>query len=584
MSDRRPSELPTPQGDPDAGIDPFDATVRDWLAERGRTTGADVGDVVATVAVLPARPRLHRSALAAAASIAVLLAAGALVIGRLPLLGAAAEPPDPAAFAGDPRLDACRSHLVDVDRAFEMTHARWFPLHFPGWWKGAPELEVDDPALVVLERPRPGVRHVPGPSGGGASAATPTPTFGMCIAVGPPGSATIHTYGQTWFERIVPVLSDADIARAARMDPDVLADPANWPAPERLAPCGGLTANVQYVFEATPLRDFARYFPSVAPIPVAAFDVGEPAIVVVFRGPSGLAIQPISVPQERDGGDPHDVCVIFSQPSPAGDAVLIRDLDLTGFHVRLDALPEPTPPPTPVPSVTVTTEPAPSWTAGLAGQLRCDGPLANLGGEVPEANYGERLGDTADAALRAFLGSGNPYASLPADGYEPLHLERHWASFGHVVEGRIKAIIVLTDTTEVAPGWTVVGLRACDPAEFDPSVPLTFQVTIWTDRAGSRVSTETIRSYPGAGHCGWDSAIWLHVDGQLYFRDPNRVMAEWTSSRFDANVDLPAGAVDTGYRTGDRQLWLVRGGDAYLVSPQRVERWPRSTDPLIGCM
>lgn len=582
MTDRPSGDHVRPDADPP---DLFESTVRDWLADRGRTTAADVRDVVATVAVLPARPRLRRPALAAAASIAVLLGVGALVIGRVPLPGISAEPPDPAAYAGDPRLDDCRSQLGDVDRVFEMTHARWFPLHFPGWWKGAPELEVDDPALVVLERPRPGVRRLPGQSAdGSAPVATPTPVFGMCIAVGRPGSATIHTYGQTWFERIVPVLSDADIARAARMDPDVFADPSAWPVPERLAPCGGLTDEVQYVFEATPLRDFPRHFPSVAPTPVAAFDVDAPATIVVFRGRSGLAIQPIGVSRDQEATEPHDVCVIFSEPGPAGEVVLVPDVDLTGFRVRLEALPEPTPPPTPAPSVVVTPEPAPSWTADLAGQLRCDGPLANLGGEVPEAAWPEALGDNADAALGAFLGPGNPYASLPAAGYALLHEDSHWASFGHVVAGRPKAIIVLTDTTEVAPDWTVVGLRACDPSEFDPAVPLTFPVTIWTDRAGNRVSTEAVRSHAGPGHCGWDSAIWLHADGQLYFRDPNRVMAEWTTTRFDADASLPAAAMDTGYRTADRQLWIVPGGDAYLVSVERVERWPRSTDPFIGCM
>lgn len=583
MTGRPPGDLSQPNGDPAA--EPFQSTVRDWLAERGRTTAADARDVVATVTALPARPRPRRPALAAAASIALLVGVGALVVGRVLLPRISAEPPDPAAYAGDPRLDACRSQLGDVDRVFEMTHARWFPVHFPGWWKGAPELEVDDPALVVLERPRPGLRRVPGPSAdGSAPVATPTPMFGMCIAVGRAGSATIHTYGQTWFERIVPVLSDADVARAAQMDPDVFADPATWPAPERLAPCGGLTADVQYVFEATPLRDFPRHFPSVAPLPVAAFDVDAPATIVVFRGRSGLAVPPIGVSRDQEATDPHDVCVIFSEPGPAGEAVLVRDVDLTGFRVRLEALPDPTPIPTPAPSVEVTPEPAPAWTADLAGQLRCDGPLANLGGEVPEATWPEALGDSADAALGAFLGPENPYASLPADGYARLHEDGRWASFGHVVDGRPKTIIVLTNTTEVAPDWTVVGLRACDPSEFDPAVPLTFPVTIWTDRAGNRVSTEEVRSYPGPGHCGWDSAIWLHLEGQLYFRDPNRVMAEWTTSRFDGDAQLPAAARDTGYRNGDRQLWLVPGGDAYLVSSQRVERWPRSTDPLVGCM
>jgi hypothetical protein len=113
---------------------------------------------------------------------------------------------------------------------------------------------------------------------------------------------------------------------------------------------------------------------------------------------------------------------------------------------------------------------------------------------------------------------------------------------------------------------------------------LTFPVTVWTDTAGNRVSTETIRSIAGPGHCGWDSATWLHVDGALYFRDPTGVMAEWTATAFEADASLPPTATDTGYRSGDIALWLDPGGDAYVVLPDRIERWPRSLDPLIGCL
>jgi hypothetical protein len=221
----------------------------------------------------------------------------------------------------------------------------------------------------------------------------------------------------------------------------------------------------------------------------------------------------------------------------------------------------------------------------VAGQLECDGPVTGLGGEVPNVDGVGVPGDTPDAALASFLGPSNPYASLPAAGYTQIHLDEHWASYAHVYEGRAKAIIVLTDWNELQrePGWLVIGLRACDASEFDPSVPLTFPVTIWTDASGTPVSTEVIRSSPGPGHCGWDSAIWLDVGGNLYFRDPAGVMAEWTATSFDPNSVVPAGAVDTGFRTGAWSLWLDPDGDAYLVSSATIERWPRSTDPFIGC-
>jgi len=225
----------------------------------------------------------------------------------------------------------------------------------------------------------------------------------------------------------------------------------------------------------------------------------------------------------------------------------------------------------------------PAWVPDLAGQLECDGAVANIGGEVPDAFGGDAPGDSPAAALASFLGPNNPFASLPAAGYTQIHLDQNWASYAHIFEGRSRAIIVLSDATEFRTGWLVVGLRACDASEFDPSVPLTFSVTIWTDAAGNRVSTETIRSAPGPGHCGWDSAIWLIVDGNLYFGDPEGVMREWTTTTFEPNAQLPATASDSGYRTGAWALWLDPGGDAYMVSEGQIERWPRSVDPYIGC-
>lgn len=230
-----------------------------------------------------------------------------------------------------------------------------------------------------------------------------------------------------------------------------------------------------------------------------------------------------------------------------------------------------------------TSDSRPPWVSDLAGQLECDGAVANIGSEVPDGFGVGAPGDSPAAGLASFLGPNNPFASLPAAGYTQIHLDAHWASYAHVFTGRAKAILVLGDTTAFGTGWLVVGLRACDASEFDPSIALTFPVTVWTSTTGEPVSTETIRSIPGPGHCGWDSSIWLTVDGILYFRDPSGVMTEWTRTVFDANAQKPAAALDSGFRSDGWSLWLEPAGDAYLVSPERIERWPRSIDPLIGC-
>jgi hypothetical protein len=315
-------------------------------------------------------------------------------------------------------------------------------------------------------------------------------------------------------------------------------------------------------------------------------EVDTPALVVIFKedwvpliGGSSRSERPSLLPSHRY------VCIAVTGVPPG----IYGDVDITGLTVDVSpSSAEPTFSPSlePIGSpASPTVAPLPAWTVDLAGQLGCDGPIANIGSEYPEA-FGrpDTSAATAETALDAFLGPGNPFASLPAAGYEALHREPHWASFGHLVDTRPKAIILLTDAFVLGPGWTVVALRACDASEFDPTVPLTFPVTVWTDVFGKPVSTETIRSNPGPGHCGWESATWLHLDGELYFRDPEGVMAEWTATLFAADASLPPTATDTGYRSGDIAVWLDPGGDVYLVLPGRVERWPRSTDPFIGCM
>ena len=363
-------------------------------------------------------------------------------------------------------------------------------------------------------------------------------------------------------------------------------DPQAFAGDPRLVRCSGGRDEMEYVFEMTRARDYNRHLPAMLRAP--ELDVDAPALVVVYvghnpmplTGPSGIGTRPPLRLTERD------LCVVVGDGAP-WDVGYYDAVDITGLTI--DVVPS-----SPVPSASEpaasaaassTTEPAPAWAADLAGQLECDGPLANIGSEYPDA-FGapDSSAETAEAALAAFLGPGNPFASLPTAGFELLHAEPHWASFGHVVDGRPKAIVLLSDASVMGPGWAVVALRACDASEFDPFVPLTFPVTVWTDAAGERVSTDTIRSNPGPGHCSWESATWLHVGGALYFRDPMGVMAEWTATPFEADVSLPPTATDTGYRSRDIALWLDPGGDAYVVFSDRNERWPRSLDPLLGCM
>jgi hypothetical protein len=99
------------------------------------------------------------------------------------------RPPDPALVAGDPRFKACWIALDRAWLAFPMLRAADFPKHFPGWSEGAPELEVDDPALAVLSRGEMILT-----TGMGSNDRLDCE---LCIAVRPPGAAIVHHYGWT---------------------------------------------------------------------------------------------------------------------------------------------------------------------------------------------------------------------------------------------------------------------------------------------------------------------------------------------------------------------------------------------------
>jgi hypothetical protein len=470
----------------------FEDSLKRWLRDRSVADPSDLRALAGHVAVLPPRrrrrdPRL--AAVAAAVVVAIGLTAFALAPGRANVAGP--QPPDPAAFDGDPRLAACRDQVGDVAQAFEMTHAQWFPLYFPGWWKGAPELEVDDPALVVIGRSMPGMNRVPRASGVPEPTGTPTPMFFMCIAVGPPGNAQLHQYGPTWFDRIVPVLSPADVARAAHLDPEVLGDPSAWPFPERLAACGGLTANVQYVFEASPLRDFPRYFPNATPVP--ALDVDEPGIVIVYRDP--LAIHRIA----GWTADPnnHDVCVVFEETGSHAGTAIIPDVDTRGFHLRIDG-PAPSDPrstasPAASPSGAATTPgPAPAWAGDANLSLDCVGPPSTIGptGSMDTGHAGY----SSDAALSDFLEfARNAALIFPAAGFRQADTATGARLYTYVVDGQVKAVVVLKAEGGLESGrWFVGSVASCDPSEFDTTRDFGQRVTIWRDASGDAVPTSVL--------------------------------------------------------------------------------------------
>jgi hypothetical protein len=119
----------------------------------------------------------------------------------------------------------------------------------------------------------------------------------------------------------------------------------------------------------------------------------------------------------------------------------------------------------------------------------------------------------------------------------------------------------------------------------------------WVDAQGRRVSEDVIVSYRGAGHCDWESAVFLELawpvghpqptfaGKRLYVRDADGRFADNLESTFEDDATLPAEARFSGYRRDDAELWISPSEahtEVYIVRGERVERWPRARE-VIAC-
>ena len=121
----------------------------------------------------------------------------------------------------------------------------------------------------------------------------------------------------------------------------------------------------------------------------------------------------------------------------------------------------------------------------------------------------------------------------------------------------------------------------------------------WTTADGCLVRIDVPADRPGPDHCGWQSARLIIAtipigkrysnegNAASYVRDPDNVFGDpATVTAFDPDAELPAGAVDSGFRQGATELWTdpADGGSAiYLVAGTTVERWPLDPRPAV-CM
>jgi hypothetical protein len=240
----------------------------------------------------------------------------------------------------------------------------------------------------------------------------------------------------------------------------------------------------------------------------------------------------------------------------------------------------------PTEDVDESTERALLAVTGAAGRaLECDGEIFE--GNGPDGWGRGDGGDTPQDGLRLYFDLFAP--EVPRSGYRVERREGDRVLYSFDVGGRTKVAVVVAHDQKERPGWGPETNASCDPAELPAEFTDSSRYEFWTDVKGERQPVARIHSSVGPEHCDWQSARFLTLGrgerATTYVRDPEgAVGTPPLSAPYDPDVSLPAGARDTGYRDGDRQLWLTDDrATAYVRTPDGVEAWPSATDG-VACM
>ena len=321
---------------------PLDDDLLDLLAKRSAVSDVEVARLRTFAAALPPRrsPGMRRGLLAAAAGIVLVLSFGGLLLTNLPFgsSGAAPSAPDPAAFAGDPRLAVCGVEPKDAIAIFGMAHVRDYPLHLPAAYElTGLAADPEAPTLVVVHR-GPGSANRQGetaPPGShdlclvvGADAASWAPvtvlgvdTTGMLAYLPAPTGTPIAEDLAPWAARCGSGIEGADILaiepfeRATEVASRLILDPE----PPELA---GQTPGAIIVYTS------AHPFPPLGTAPAADATIG---------------------PREPLAEGRHDLCVLVGADAATAERTIHEDV-----AVRFVMPVEPTPAPSPSPAPTST--------------------------------------------------------------------------------------------------------------------------------------------------------------------------------------------------------------------------------------
>jgi len=269
------------------------------------------------------------------------------------------------------------------------------------------------------------------------------------------------------------------------------------------------------------------------------------------------------------------VCAIAG----GGDPNLYGDVDITGLTLDVvpsspdQATPSASEPPSPSgPSPT----PAPAWYAGAEVLLQCEFGQGDFGNGWQPGDLGTSPASSAQRALanltdRVYATS----ASFPETGFRLADATDDGEVYTYTSNGAIRAVVVTrSDTADGSGSWRVTSVAACEPSELGPDLPVGAVAGIWRDATGAVVASDVVSETADCYH-----GRRLLVGGRLFVWDPNfGPNQSYDPAQLDATIGadahLPSDAVDTGYTSSGRHLYLAGNGSAaYLVRADGTEQW-----------
>lgn len=226
-------------------------------------------------------------------------------------------------------------------------------------------------------------------------------------------------------------------------------------------------------------------------------------------------------------------------------------------------------------------DPDPMVRGGAAARaLECTGEISNAGG----ADYDSGLAtvaDSAEDALETWLRD-DWMTHLPAEGYRVEREDDGRVLLSWDVDERTVVAVIAHDAItdwEGETGWGVESWAACDVSELPAEQDGTTQV--WTDAQGARVPTTMVKSRLGPEHCDWQDITFLSLgegrSARQFLGGEAGDLAYLLRTTYDASVEVPRDARDTGFRRDGRELWVTSDA-AYVREPGSPtgERWPEA--------